>query len=67
MHVAEVQTLRWMCGCTLSDKIRNGGYQEMVRVAYVAGKTRESGRGRLTKYWGEVLDKTCRIFMFPET
>ncbi|WMV16256.1 hypothetical protein MTR67_009641 [Solanum verrucosum] len=85
MHVAEMRMLRWMCGNTRSDKIRNEVIREKVGVASVVDKLREArlrwfghvkrrcadapvrrceglvvegmrrGRGRLKKYWGEVI------------
>ncbi|KAG5592657.1 hypothetical protein H5410_043171 [Solanum commersonii] len=61
MHVAEMRMLRWMCGHTRSDKIRNEVIQEKVGVASVVDKAkdRDEGtwrvRGRPKKYWGEVI------------
>ncbi|KAG5614520.1 hypothetical protein H5410_014344 [Solanum commersonii] len=61
MHVAEMRMLRWMCGHTRSDKIRNEVIREKVGVASVVDKARprwfghRRGRGRLKKYWGEVI------------
>ncbi|KAG5611910.1 hypothetical protein H5410_023191 [Solanum commersonii] len=64
MHVAEMRMLRWMCGNTRSDKIRNEVIREKVGMASVVDKLREArlrwfghrrGRGRPKKYWGEVI------------
>ncbi|KAG5629018.1 hypothetical protein H5410_000735 [Solanum commersonii] len=71
LHVAEMRMLRWMCGHTRSDKIRNEVIREKVGVASVVDKLREvrqmvwtceeagaaprRGRGRPKKYWGEVI------------
>ncbi|KAG5618270.1 hypothetical protein H5410_018094, partial [Solanum commersonii] len=71
MHVSEMKMLRWMCGHTRSDKIRNEVIREKVGVASVVDKLREArpkwfghvkrqepqrrGRGRPKKYWGEVI------------
>ncbi|KAG5569286.1 hypothetical protein H5410_059052 [Solanum commersonii] len=38
MHVAEMRMLRWMCGHTRSDKIRNEVIREKVGVASVVDK-----------------------------
>ncbi|KAG5611654.1 hypothetical protein H5410_022935 [Solanum commersonii] len=40
MHVAEMRMLRWMCGHTRSDKIRNEVIREKVGVASVVDKAR---------------------------
>ncbi|KAL3342476.1 hypothetical protein AABB24_026480, partial [Solanum stoloniferum] len=42
MHVAEMRMLRWMCGHTRSDKIRNEVIREKVGVASVVDKLREA-------------------------
>ncbi|KAG5614785.1 hypothetical protein H5410_014609 [Solanum commersonii] len=42
MHVAEMRMLRWMCGHTRSDKIRNEVIREKVGVASVVDKAREA-------------------------
>ncbi|KAG5623698.1 hypothetical protein H5410_008916 [Solanum commersonii] len=42
MHVAEMRMLRWMCGPTRSDKIRNEVIREKVGVASVVDKLREA-------------------------
>ncbi|KAG5620031.1 hypothetical protein H5410_005249 [Solanum commersonii] len=42
MHVAEMRMLGWMCGHTMSDKIRNEVIREKVGVASVVDKLREA-------------------------
>ncbi|KAG5571816.1 hypothetical protein H5410_061582 [Solanum commersonii] len=42
MHVAEMRMLRWMCGHTRSNKIRNEVIREKVGVASVVDKLREA-------------------------
>ncbi|KAG5628180.1 hypothetical protein H5410_013398 [Solanum commersonii] len=40
MHVVEMRMLRWMCGHTRSDRIRNEVIREKVGVAFVVDKRR---------------------------
>ncbi|KAG5591215.1 hypothetical protein H5410_041729 [Solanum commersonii] len=54
MHVAEMRMLRWMCGHTRSDKIRNEVIREKVGVASVVDKLREA---RLR--WFEHVKRRC--------
>ncbi|KAG5600410.1 hypothetical protein H5410_031780 [Solanum commersonii] len=66
MHVAEMRMLRWMCGHTRSDKIRNEVIREEVGVASVVDKLREARLRwfghvkRLTPKWSEVRGVGCR-------
>lgn len=41
MEVANMQILRWMCGHTIMDKIRNQVLRERLGVAPVSSKMRE--------------------------
>ena len=42
MHVAEMRMLRWMCGKTRKDRVRNDHIREMVGVAPIEDKLREN-------------------------
>ena len=42
MGVAEMRMLRWMCGHTRKDKIRNEDIRGKVGVAEIVGKMREN-------------------------
>ncbi|RXH91995.1 hypothetical protein DVH24_021018 [Malus domestica] len=42
MGVAEMRMLRWMCGHTRKDKIRNEDIQGKIGVAEIEGKMREN-------------------------
>ena len=42
MGVAEMRMLRWMCGHTRNDKIRNEDIRGKVGVAEIVGKLREN-------------------------
>ena len=49
-EVAEMRMLRWMCRCTLMDRIPNSVYREQLGVAPIGDKFRE---GRL-RWFGHV-------------
>ncbi|XP_070004752.1 uncharacterized protein [Nicotiana sylvestris] len=96
IKVAEIRILRWMCGCTKRDKIKNEVIRDRVGVASVEDKMHESrlrwfghvkrrsidapvrrcerlameslrsGRGRLKKYWGEVIRQDMALFQLTE-
>uniref|UniRef100_A0A1S4D9K8 Reverse transcriptase domain-containing protein n=1 Tax=Nicotiana tabacum TaxID=4097 RepID=A0A1S4D9K8_TOBAC len=42
MRVAEMKMLKWMCGCTKKDRIKNEAIRDRVGVASVEDKMRES-------------------------
>ncbi|KAF3637614.1 putative TMV resistance protein N-like isoform X1 [Capsicum annuum] len=51
LKVAEMRILRWMCGLTRGDRVRNETIREKMRVASVEDKVRE---GRL-RWFGHVM------------
>ena len=42
MDVTEMRMLRWMCGNTMMDRIRNQKFREKLRVASLSAKMREN-------------------------
>ena len=42
MEVTEMRMLRWMCGHTLMDRIRNQEFRDKLGVASIFGKMREN-------------------------
>ncbi|XP_070020433.1 uncharacterized protein [Nicotiana sylvestris] len=50
MKVAEMRMLRWICGCTRTDRIKNEAIQDRVGVASVEDKMWES----MLRWFGHV-------------
>ena len=42
MSIAEIRMLRWMCGNTRRDKMRNEDIRTKIGVAYIKEKMREN-------------------------
>ena len=42
MNVAEMRMLRWMCGKTTRNKVRNEWIRKMIEVAPIEEKMREN-------------------------
>ena len=60
LMVAEMRMIRWMCGHTRMDRIRNGVIRDLVKVAPIEDKMRET---RL-RWFGHVkrsMDAPVRI------
>ena len=41
LRVAEIRMIRWMCGYTRTDRIRNEVIRDLVKVAPIEDKMRE--------------------------
>ena len=54
MEVEEMKMLRWMCGNTIMDKIKNQGFREKLGVVQLSAKMREN----MFKWFGNVPRKT---------
>jgi hypothetical protein len=54
MEVTEMRMLRWMCGHTMMDRLRNQEFREKLGVAPLSAKMREN---RL-RWFGHVKRKT---------
>ncbi|XP_059302163.1 uncharacterized protein LOC132054118 [Lycium ferocissimum] len=69
MSVAEMRMLRWMCGCTRMDMVRNEVVQGNVEVAHVADKMREARLrwlGHVKKSCVDALVRRCERLAITE-
>lgn len=63
MHVAEMRILRWNCGHTRSDKIRNEDIRYKVGVVSVVDKMREERMrwfGHVKRRYVDALVRRCK-------
>ncbi|WMV35375.1 hypothetical protein MTR67_028760 [Solanum verrucosum] len=70
MHVAEMRMLRWMCGHTRSDKIRNEVIREKVGVASVVDKLREARlrwSGHVKRRSADAPVRRCEVMVVEGT
>ncbi|KAF3624979.1 putative signal peptidase complex subunit 1-like isoform X1 [Capsicum annuum] len=65
LKVAEMRMLRWMCGFTRADRIKNEIIWEKVGVVSVEDKMWEV-RGRPKKYWREVIRRDMEQLQLTE-
>ncbi|KAF3627300.1 putative disease resistance RPP13-like protein 1-like [Capsicum annuum] len=71
LKVTEMRMLRWMYGFTRSDRVRNESIREKVGVASMEDKMQKvwlrwRGRGRLKKYWREVIRRDIERVQLTE-
>nr|KYP34423.1 Retrovirus-related Pol polyprotein LINE-1 [Cajanus cajan] len=60
LHVAEMRMLRWMCGHTIKDRIRNECIRESVGVALIVEKLVESRLRWFGHVWRRPADAPVR-------
>lgn len=51
LDVAEMKMLRWMCGCTRRDRVRNNKIRDTVKVVEISKKVQE----RRMTWYGHVM------------
>jgi hypothetical protein len=60
LHVAEMRMLRWMCGVTRMDKVRNEYIRRSLKVALITEKL----KGNRLNWYGHVI--TCLVITREE-
>ena len=66
--VAEIRMVRWMCGFTRIDRIRNGEIKDLANVAPIEDKMRESRLrwfGHVKRRSMAALVKRCEMIDIP--
>ena len=66
--VIEMRMIRWMFGCTRVDKIRNEVIRDIVKVATIEDKMRESKLGCFdhVKTSVDAIVRRCETINIPE-
>ena len=67
--VAEMRMIRWMCGYTRIDRIRNGVIRDVVKVAPIEDKMRETRLqwfSHMKRRSVDTLVRRCEMINIPE-